>query len=409
MSGEAKPRILFVDDEANILHGLRRMLHSKRKQWDMVFAEGGEAALDALDAASFDIIISDLRMPGMDGLALLGKVRSRSPQTVRIALSGHADRDATLRAVSHIHQFLSKPCEPATLTATIEQALRLRELLADPRLRQIAAAMGTLPSLDTLHSQVVREIQKPDVSLRRVGELIAKDVGMSAKVVQLVNSCFFGLPHRVANPAQAVTLLGLDLVRLLVLSIDVFETYRSERLGGLDLDALWEHSVLVAKMSKRLALAELDDEESADAAFLAGLLHDVGKLVFAANMPEAYNDIAKLGHVPPKKILQSERIRLGAAHGEMGAYLLGLWGFPETALDAIVRHHEPAAAKHTTFSPLTAVYAANTLVHQLEDDIQGRAEAYTLDEKYLKKLQLHDRIPLWTRMCRETVGREWNQ
>jgi HD-like signal output (HDOD) protein len=398
-------RILFVDDESNVLSGLRRMLRPMRKEWQMTFLADGDSALAAMEAEPFEIIVSDIRMPGMDGIELLSRVRRRWPETVRIALSGHADRDATLTAVTEIHQFLSKPCEPESLRAVLTQAVSLNNLLASRELRQTVARMGTLPSLPALFDEMVSELEKPNASLRQIGETIAQDVGMSAKVLQLVNSAFFGLPHRVDSPVQATVLLGLENIRLLVLSVRVFDQFRGRDLGGLELEAMWDHSVRVARMTKRIALAEAANEAVSQRAFLAGLMHDIGKLVLAVNFPQEYRPIASAAPTQPLAAVTAEREAFGATHGELGAYLIGLWGFSAGILDAIARHHEPTRGTTPNFGILTAVHAANVFARNLEPDIEADGH-YKLDARYMRQTGLVKRVPLWREMCIEIHNKD---
>lgn len=401
-------RILFIDDEANVLNGLRRMLRPMRNEWDMVFVNSGEKALAFMEGQFLDIIVSDLRMPGMDGVELLEEVRRRSPQTVRIALSGHADKTSTLRAVTQIHQFISKPCEPDVLKEIISRAIGLGQTLTDPRLKGVVAQMKTLPSLSRLYDNVVEELDSPDASAGEIGERIAKDAGMSSKVLQLVNSALIGMPQIVGDPVQATVLLGLETVRTLVLSVKIFDEFLDEDLCGLSHEAVWQHSVNVARLAKRIALAEDANEHVAECAFLSGLLHDTGKFVFAANMPERYGSVLKLGDGDPLVTDRVERKVMGATHGEVGGYLMGLWGFSETIIEAIMHHHVPSAAPERGFHPLTAVHVANVLVRQSEKrrarKNKSAPPAYSFDTEYLERLNMADRIPLWTNMAGASIA-----
>ena len=128
-------RILFVDDEPQILEGLQNLLHRHRRVWDMVFALGGEAALEELGCRPFDVIVSDMRMPLMDGATLLRRVQEQHSETVRIVLSGHVELTTALRAVSVAHQFLTKPCKPHELENVIQRACNLRALINDEMVR----------------------------------------------------------------------------------------------------------------------------------------------------------------------------------------------------------------------------------------------------------------------------------
>jgi len=393
--------ILVVDDEANVLSGLRRVLRSARKEWEIAYAADGEEALALFDSTRFDIVLSDIRMPKMDGITLLEEVRRRSPETVRIALSGHADKEDTLRGARHIHQFLSKPCAAETLLATLERAVRLGRLLQDNVLKALASSMESLPSLPVLYDNVVHSLESPTSSLAEVGAMISRDIGMSAKVLQLVNSAFFGLPQQVTSPSQAAILLGLDNLKVLVLGIRIFDHYHTSKLGGLELDELWNHSVDVARLAKRLALAETADDATAEYAFLGGLFHDVGKLVMAANLPGKYRSVLRLAGPQLSAIPSIERRVIGCSHGAMGGYLMGLWGFAEQIIDTLVCHHEPSLRDDAVFTPLTAVHVANALHHSLQ---QAGGAPPELDMVYLERMGKTERIPLWEKMACQTIG-----
>jgi HD-like signal output (HDOD) protein/CheY-like chemotaxis protein len=397
-----KKRLLFVDDEPRVLDGIRRMLHSTRNEWDISFAGSGQEALDAAAAEPFDVIVSDMRMPGMDGSALLNEVRKRYPQTARIALSGQTKKEDILRAVGPVHQFLSKPCDAETLTATISQALALRDLLGDDRLRALLSQMNSLPVLPSLYDELLEELESPDASVKAVERIVSQDIGMSAKVLQLVNSAFFGVRQHVSSPSQAVALLGLDTVKALVLSINVFSEFQGMRAQGLSLDALWRHSVNVAGFAKTIARAEKAGSKTADHAFVAGLLHDVGKLVFATKLPAEYAETLALAAKNGNTLYEAERERFGATHAELGAYLLGLWGFSDPIVEAIAFHHRPDKSPVREFTTLTAVHVANVLEHEMNP--QGSSGAASLlDKVYIADLGLTERLSEWKDVCRETL------
>jgi putative nucleotidyltransferase with HDIG domain len=258
-----------------------------------------------------------------------------------------------------------------------------------------------VPSVDDLHSRVVRQLDRPDASLGEVGQCIAREPGLSTKVLQLVNSAVFGLPQMVADPTHATVLLGLDVIRTLVLSIRVFEAVPDSSVEGLTAAAVWRHSVAVARLAKRIALAEGRDEYVAECAFLGGLLHDIGKLVLAANLPERYLSVRKLGNGHCARTCGVERKVFGGSHGEVGAYLIGLWGFPDSVLEAIAWHHAPSRCVHEPFSPLTSVHVANTLLACPDPAAHG-----CLDHDYLARAGIAERIPAWQRMAEEALEKE---
>ena len=227
-----KKRILFVDDEPKILEGLQRTLRSMRQEWEMQFAGSGQEALECLSKEPFDVVVSDMRMPGMDGAQLLKEVMRLYPQIARIILSGHSDQEIVLKSVRIAHQYLAKPCEAETLKSVVTRTCALRELLADDAVRRMVSNMDSIPSLPSLYAEIMEEIQSPNASIQRVGKIISKDMGMTTKILQLVNSAFFGLRRHVSSPSQAVSLLGLDTIRALVLSVHIFTHFDSQKASG---------------------------------------------------------------------------------------------------------------------------------------------------------------------------------
>jgi len=328
-------KILFVDDEPMVLNGLQRMLRPLRTQWEMTFVESGKKALEVLAATPFDVVVSDMRMPGMDGAQLLTEVKRLYPQIVRLILSGHSDKEMILRSVGPTHQYLAKPCDTETLKNTVARACALRDLLSDEPLKRLVSRMESLPSLPHLYAEIMNELQSPDSSIQKVGEIIAQDVGMTAKILQLVNSAFFGLRRHVSNPSQAASLLGLETVKALVLSSQVFSQFEEKTLTGLRLEALWSHSLAVGALARRICIQQSAPLKVTDDAFLAGLLHDAGKLVLAANVPEHYIQALTLASQRGLHPCDVERGVMGASHAEIGAYLLGLWGLPDPIVEAL--------------------------------------------------------------------------
>jgi len=387
-------RILFVDDEPKVLEGIQRMLRPMRHEWQMAFAHSGPEALDILAERPFDVVVSDMRMPGMDGGELLTEVMRRYPETVRIVLSGYSAKETVLRSVGPTHQYLAKPCDAETLKRVIARAYALRGVLSSGTLRQTVSQIRSLPSLPRLYVELVNELQSPDASMKRVGQIIGKDVGMTAKVLQLVNSAFFGLRRHVSDPSQAAGLLGLDTIQALVLSIQVFSQFDGARATGLCLDTLWNHSAATGTLAKSICAAEDCETSACDHALMAGLLHDAGKLVLAANLPERYGQVLVLARDEAVAEWEAERQVFGTTHAEVGAYLLGLWGLPNPIVEALAFHHCPNEYIETTFAPLTAVHVADALEHGPDAAAAGR-DVSRLDIDYLARIGLAERLPAW--------------
>lgn len=394
-----KKRILFVDDEPNVLDSWRRTLSSLEQEWSTGFASSGQEALAALARDSYDVIVTDTRMPGMDGGQLLSEVKAKHPHVVRILLSDQSDLDAVLRSVGAAHQCLPKSCAPGLLRATVARACAVRDLLTNDALRKLVSGMQTLPSLPSLYREVTEELQSPNASIEKVGRIIAKDIGMVTKVLQLVNSPFYGLRSHVASATQAVALLGLDTVKSLVLSIKVFAQFERAHQSFFSLDVLWNHGMIVGRSAQMIAKEHGADQRIMEEAFTAGLLHDVGLLVLATNLPTQYTDTLALMQNRGIPEWEAEREVLGATHGDIGGYLLGIWGLSDTIVEAVAFHHEPSRSTGKTFSPLTAVHVANAVdEEEVAAGIGGPQVA--MQAAYLSACGLSGKLPVWRALCR---------
>lgn len=389
-----KRRIIFVDDESLVLEGLQRMLRPMRVDWDMVFVRSGAEALELMTQAPFDVVISDMRMPGMNGAELLAEVLKRFPKTVRLILSGHADRELVLKCVGSTHQYLSKPCEPEELKAAITRAGNLDQTLLDQSLRRLVSRMDRLPSIPSLYVQIVDKLRDPDMGVEEIAEIVAQDMGMTAQILKLVNSAFFGLGRQISSPAEAVSYLGMDTIKALVLSLHAFSQFTATKLGAFSIDALWAHSQQTAGLAKEIARIEDADRKLMDEAFVAGLLHDTGKLVLASNFPVEYDHVLQSARDGSLALLAAEEHSFGANHAEVGGYLLGLWGLPVPVVEAIALHHQPAECSHLAFSPLTAVHVASGLLNlqQAQGELSVAGE---LDLNYLGKIGREGRLERW--------------
>jgi HD-like signal output (HDOD) protein/ActR/RegA family two-component response regulator len=392
-----KMRVLFVDDEPNILQGLKRMLRPLRHEWELAFAESGREALEIMTQKPFDIVISDMRMPVMSGLELLEQIKERYPHAVRIVLSGESDQGQIMESVRISHHFLTKPCNPTVLKSTISRACRLFDLLDSHVIRRVVSKMDSLPSMPDICSELTHELRSGDPSIQKICRIISKDAAMTAKVLHLVNSGFFCGIGGISNPAEAVVLLGLDTIKSLALSIGIFRQLEPDDVPEFFYKSLRDHSLITGQIAKSIAAKENQEQITIDQAFSAGMLHDVGKLVLASVFSEEYGEIITLTGEGDRSFCDCEIEFFGVTHAEVGAYLMGLWGLPVPILEAIAFHHAPKMCGGHNFSPLTAVHIA---------DVMGAGERCSekcdlpFDAEYISFLNVKDRYPVWANVCR---------
>jgi putative nucleotidyltransferase with HDIG domain len=393
-------RLLFVDDDRMVLAGLRRALHEMRGEWEMTFAEGGDAALDAMQQQPFDAVVTDMRMPGMDGAELLERVKDRHPEVIRLVLSGQSEKEAMLRSIAPAHQYLAKPCDIRELKIRLSQAFASRDLVRNPAIAAAIARLRTIPSLPAIYSELTAALRAETTSLAQIEAIVAKDVGMATKLLQLANSAFIGVHGRVSSLRQAVSLIGVETVRTLTLSIHVFSRFDRNAAMAPRLAALWEHSVRVATLAQRIAAAQTGNKALAEECFAAGLLHDVGKVILLGEKPREYSEVLTRLEQGAASIEAVETELLGCSHAQLGAYLMSMWGLPTSLVHAVAFHHCPSSAIEDGFSALTAIHCADALAHRAagspEDDTH-------MDRDYLAGLGLAEREADWLRLAEEVL------
>ncbi len=371
-------RILIADADVEVLEGFRQTLS---QQWTITAATGGNAAFAEMKKEPCDVVVADLSLPEIDGAELLSRIRKEFPKTILFILATEPDKERVMKNVLGAHQFLTKPCDPATLKSAIERALALDVWVASNNMRELIARVRTLPTVPSLYFEVLAALRSPDASTEQVGAIIAKDMAMMTKLLQVLNSAYFGLSRKISDPVEAVGILGFDAVKSMVMALKLLSQYDKVKPIYFSIDRLWRHSTQVARSARQLVLNYTSDRTMAETAFTAGLMHDLGKIVLASNFDEL-------------PLWEVEKEIFGANHGEIGAYLLGLWGMPLDLLEASALHHTPSLTITKGFTPLTAVHVANVFEHEANPAKDGLV-APKIDEAYLKELGLFDRLDAW--------------
>ena len=399
-----KTRILFVDSQPEALRLFRQLLADQEQDWEMNFLPNAREALDYLATADVEVIFTDARLADMSGLEFLAEVGKRHPRTVRFLLAEEADNALIMECVWNTHQYLSKESSPNTLVAAVHRSVAADSWLANAKLKTLVARMRTLPVLPSIYFEVIKEFNSPDASAQRVGEIIGRDLAITAKIVQMVNSAYFGLPRTITTPGEAVLVLGLETVKSLVLSVHTFAQFDKVKPLYFTADKVWRHSLRVGALARRISELEAGDQKMADDALTAGLFHDMGKLLMAANLPDEYNGAQALAKKQNLPLWEVEKEIFGATHGEAGAYLLGLWGLPLEVVEAVALHHQPARSDGQLFAPLTAVHVANAIDYQQNSETENLT-APVIDLDYLAALGMEGRLADWQESLADPTSR----
>ena len=397
---ERRHCILFVDDEPGMLKAFERLLHPERHRWEMIFASSMSAALDLLGARAVDVLVTEVRMTGQkagEGVRLLDRVKRDHPGVTRIVFTAPGDRDTAVRLAGIAHQFLAKPFDVLGLRETLARACTVREILERPAIRDAVGGVSSLPVVPALYLELQNTLRDPRSDLKKVAGVVERDIAMSAKLLQLVNSAFFGVRSAngapIASVEQAVMLLGMNTVQHLTLASAVFAAYDvRDDFFGFSLTLLQQHALLAARIATRLLTTKQEREE----AFVSALLHDAGKLVLASRFPEVYRRLSMQATREGLPLTLLESAEFGTSHPEVGAYLFGIWGLPTVVVEAVAFHHDPSAAGRGRFDVGGAVHIADVLAHEMTTPANdGTGKRAVFDGAYLDAAGLIDKLPAW--------------
>ncbi len=384
-------KILFVDDEPSIL-GIYGMLGPFiGEDCSVLTASGGEEALRLMEEQAIDVLVSDLTMPSMSGLELLAEVAQRYPATGRVVVSGFTDEITAAKCHILAHRYYNKPFSPTALSSEIAALCAARNFAANNRVREYVGKINALPTVSKTYQELNKALHSNNMPMQEVSDIVERDLALTAKLLQMVNSASLAPARRITSVFDAVQMIGLGVVHALIVSTQVFEFCHEAAETEL-YETIWKQSLETAVRAKRIAALEGLATEECDEAFLIGLLHDIGQVVLVASCPEYQEVWAKHRHETPI-LLDLETKNFGADHAHVGAYLLRLWGLPESTFDAIRLHHSFPSSDITAFNPRLALHIAQ----ELGPDCKNSA----LDAALITELGLDDRIAAWQKALKQ--------
>lgn len=356
---------------------------------------GTEAeALAQLEKYLFDALLVDFNLGSPDASELLNQALEKRPETTRFLLAYEADLALVAAKVSGAHQILPKPIEFASLKSRIEDGVSPehsngRQSGSDP-----ATGPSASPKIPAVYSEALKALDSPEVTNNQVGGIIARDAVLTAEVLRLANSAYLGSPRNITDPVEAVGSLGLETVKALIMALRFLAEHSHLKPGYVSFDKIWQHSTKVALIARDLVLFETKDPTLASQAFVAGLVHDLGKVVLVTNFDDLYGRVHSLARKQPVPLWEVEKEMFGANHGEIGGCLLGMWNLAGSIVEAAALHHEPPLGEHQHLTPLAAVHIANVLEHELGRSDEFRV-APIIDTRFLSELGLLQRLPVW--------------
>ncbi|BBB30518.1 response regulator [Neptunomonas japonica] len=369
--------------------------------WSVCRVDSAEKMLERIQQQHFDIIIVGVSDNPEQMLAALMLVIQASPNSIRIVVSGNLSPTIAARISEVAHSSLPENCTDVQLSLSVEQALKVAGLIHKPEIRDFIGRIERLPSLPDIYEALNRALMSGHSSAREIAQIVERDPVMSAKVLQLVNSAFFGLERQIYRLNEAVTILGVRLIRDLTLASHLFEAFpQSSAWTSFSFSEIHSRSMLVARFAQDICRSVKADRHLQGQAFLAGLLHDFGMIVLASHDPEKYRIVMSKATELSQPLYVVEKMNIGVSHAEAGAYMLGLWNLPPKVIEAVLFHHFPGSSPSNDFQPLTAVHIADALLPSVGNGI-GCSVSSQLALKYVERLGLKNHLSQWEMMANE--------
>ncbi len=388
--------VLFVDDTLETLESYKKMMAGQNSTWKSFFADNAGEALDIIESRTIDILITDLEMPIVNGISLLKLVQNSSPLTIRILLSGCTNENQIMESANLAHQIFPKPSCFQEIHHLLERSVYLQRLRLSPSARQALTKLGSIPSVPILVQEIIRVAEKENFSLREIGGLISQDIGMSMNILRLINSPFFGLEHSIASVEQAVSLLGLDILKPLIISVHFFDAVKN--IDPKMNEALLKHSTKIARFCRTIFVTEGKTKKECDKAFITGFMHDLGRIILMAIHPNQYLSAIQYARKEKCGTDDAEQRQVQTTHAEISAFLLGLWGFEDSIIEAVHYHHSPSKAQCENPFLLAALHCADIF----DSEINGETVFFgndNLDVLFLEKNGLLDKEQTWLTAC----------
>jgi putative nucleotidyltransferase with HDIG domain len=391
-------RVLFVDNDLPT----REIYEQLPTYWGIgqeVHTAGtaGEA-LRLLDALTYDVVVSELVLPDMPGLDFLGKVLQAHPGAARIVITGNNDNLKAAEALNIAHRFFSKPFSFEVLGSLLEHLSQNNYLLNNEKIRRMIFKTGALPVLPGTWVELTGLLDRADTHISDIARIVEQDPGLTGRLLHTVNSAYFGIARKVVSCSEAIQIVGLELIRGLMMGMKIFDYYKNSPFVRTVFGRIWDHSLKTAAGARKLCEVERLPLDMGNVAFTGGLLHDIGKLIFAANAEAEYRKVIEQSDETGVPLHEVERGVFGVTHAEIGAYLFTLWGFPDPVVQAVANHHALEGVE--SFTPALAIHISQCLQRAKEDDLGG------LNMELIDGLNFGGRIPMWKRALEEKKAEE---
>ena len=391
-------RILVVDSK-NTSETVKSLLaQNAGHDWEVDVVTNQKQALQALDTKPYNLLISEIVMPEMDGLDFFKTAKEKHPTIIRIMETANENREFLVKASELAHIVIPSNCEKDSFNEIIKNTMSLQEIIANKDILKKLTSIKSLPSPPEVYNKLVSTLQNEDCSTHQVAEIIKNDIAITAKLLQMINSAFFGMKTHVESPMHAVNLLGIDTVKSIVLTSGIFHTIREKEFAGFSVDEMYRQSMAVGAATRHLANVFGFRTKDIEDALMAGLLHDIGKLLMITNFKKELADAKKIAQTDNILIGDAIRQIIGISDAELGAHLLSLWNLPLSILEAVAYHNQPSKSAYKEVNTLTAVHLAYGITTDKFKNVRNNEQSF-LDIAYIERLGLQNNLPQFKNFC----------
>lgn len=348
-------KILIVDDDINIRSSLSDAFLDT--DYEIITRENGLAALEFLKSATVDLVISDMRMPEIDGYELLSKIKEKYPKVIRIIMVDSAEEASVFKVIlQNTAKFcILKPWNNEKVLEYIGQIFETEEILNSNDLLHLINNIEKLPTIDSSYQKILHMIER-DADTGAISAEIEKDFAISTKLLQLANSAYYGL--RTGSVKHATVYLGLQNLKSLIYSTSILNTFNSASAQDQQkVNDLWSHAILTSKLLHYIYEVFMI-KKLPEAAYSAGLLHNIGTLILINNRIEDYTTVINKARIKSLDLLDVEREAFHVTHQEAGGYLASWWKLPFPIVEAALYHHRPLDAGVLNKEVIAAVHLA---------------------------------------------------
>lgn len=390
--------ILFVETDGQALQRLMPRLAGAHDDWEIVMVTDADAALELLSQRLFATVIASFGNDPAGCEGFLQEVQKRAPAAIRYALLPEESNGNGNSFPESAYQCFPTHCTDTELEAALQRGLGVwRHCRENPGLVDLLANLRKIPTPPTLYFEIREELKSEDSNAGSIAGIVARDPALVAKILKVANSGFYAMPRTITDINEAVVYLGTDTVTSLVLAAHMFDRMP---MPGINLDAMWQHSLTVAALARHIAGEQGGDRLTVNTAGVAGLLHDIGQLTLLSNVPELYQPMLQEAGGDESSLLELEHGQFGVGHAELGSYVLGLWSLPDAVVEAVAQHHNlPADSGQSADLVTRSVFMAEWLLRELttaSEDDQHREQDYPMDTT-------PEQLETWKALCEELM------